>query len=132
VGVPLTSVDDLLERARSTITRLTPAEAYAASLEGAVLVDLRSGDEQREQGVLVPGAHAHPLSVALWRLEALPRETTVILLCRHGYSSSFAAAQLRELGFDSAGDVIGGVDAWQAAGLPVEPVSTSRVARTGP
>jgi rhodanese-related sulfurtransferase len=122
VGVPLRSVDDLLEQARRTITRLTPAEAHAASLEGAVLVDVRSGDEQREQGVLVPGAQAHPLSVALWRLESLSRETKVILLCRHGYSSGFAAAQLRELGFEHVGDVIGGVEAWQAAGLPVEPV----------
>ena len=84
-------------------------------------MDTRSPDEQREQGALVPGAVRHPLSVVLWRLDELPRETRVILICRHGYSSSFAAAQLAELGF-AAADVIGGVEAWQAAGLPVEPV----------
>jgi len=43
----------------------------------------------------------------------------VILICRHGYSSSLAAAQLRELGFADAADVVGGVEAWKAAGLPV-------------
>jgi rhodanese-related sulfurtransferase len=46
----------------------------------------------------------------------------VILVCRQGYSSSLAAAQAREIGFARATDVIGGVEAWLAAGLPVEPV----------
>jgi rhodanese-related sulfurtransferase len=43
-----------------------------------------------------------------------------MLICREGYRSSLAAAQLRELGFTRATDVIGGVEAWLAAGLPVE------------
>jgi len=69
----------------------------------------------------VPGAECHPLSVALWRLDSRPRETQIILICRHGYSSSLAAAQLQALGFDRPADVVGGVEAWAAAGLPVEP-----------
>ena len=74
--------------------RLTPREAQAAVEDGALLVDTRSPDEQREQGGVIPGALHHPLSVVLWRLDGLPRETRVILICRHGYSSSLAAAQL--------------------------------------
>jgi rhodanese-related sulfurtransferase len=116
------SVDSLLEEARSGIDRLTPNEAYAAVQDGAVLVDTRSADERTEQGVLIPGALHHPLSGVLWRLDELPRETRVLLVCRQGFSSSFAAAQLRLLGFEAVGDVVGGVEAWQAAGLPVEPV----------
>ena len=79
-------------------------------------MDTRSPDEQREQGALVPGAVCHPLSVVLWRLDELPRG--VILICRH--SSSFAAAQLAELGF-AAADVIGGVEAL-SRGPSVDPV----------
>jgi rhodanese-related sulfurtransferase len=45
----------------------------------------------------------------------------VILACREGYSSSLAAALLRAIGFARATDVIGGVDAWREAGLPLEP-----------
>jgi len=111
----------LLADARATIARLTPEEAHASGRDGAVLVDVRSADEQQEQGVRIPGAVHHPLSVVLWRLDPLARETRVILICRHGYSSSLAAAQLREIGFDAA-DVVGGVEAWQTAGLPVEPL----------
>lgn len=69
-----------------------------------------------------------PLSVLFWRLDpssgyddpALSDLTRrVILVCAHGYSSSLAAATLSDLGFAGAGDVIGGFEAWAAAGLPV-------------
>ena len=116
------SVESLLAEARAGLTRLAPDAACAAWQAGAVLVDTRSADEQREQGGVIPGALHHPLSVVLWRLDELPRDTRVILICRHGYSSSLAAARLRELGFDAATDVDGGFEAWQAAGLPVEPL----------
>ncbi len=39
----------------------------------------------------------------------------------HRYSSSLVAATLRDLGFDRSTDVVGGFEAWQAAGLPVIP-----------
>lgn len=125
MGLPpgvVTRVDALLAEARSRLDRLSAAEAHAAVLDGALLVDVRSGDEAREQCVLIPGAERHALSVVLWRLDGLPRETRVILICRHGYSSSLAAAQLQDLGFAAATDVVDGVEGWLAAGLPVEPV----------
>jgi rhodanese-related sulfurtransferase len=93
------------------------------------LIDIRSTDEQARQGALIPGAAHHPLSVLLWRLDPevpthnskLPLDTHVILICREGYCSSFAARQLHEIGFERAADVIGRVDAWLARGLPTEP-----------
>jgi len=39
-------------------------------------------------------------------------------MCTDGYSSSLAAANLVEIGFEDAGDIIGGFRAWKAAGLP--------------
>jgi rhodanese-related sulfurtransferase len=83
---------------------------------------VRSGDEAREQRAAIPGSLRRPLSVVLWRLDGLPRDARVILICRHGYSSSLAAAQLQELGFARATDVIDGVEGWLTAGLPVEPL----------
>jgi rhodanese-related sulfurtransferase len=123
------TIDDVLAEARSGLQRLTPQEAHEAAARGAVLVDARSEDERRRQGVLVPGAVHHPLSVVHWRLDPgvrtrnpkLPLDAHVILLCREGYSSSLAAALLRAIGFTHATDVIGGVDAWRAAGLPLDP-----------
>ena len=125
------TVDDLLAEARLGLDRVTPAEAFEAMQAGAVLVDVRSQDERERQGV-VPGAVHYPLSVVLWRLDPaheaghpkLPLDTRVMLICRQGFSSSLAVAQLREIGFSRATDVIGGVEAWIAAGLPVEQPET--------
>jgi rhodanese-related sulfurtransferase len=123
------TADEIVAEARRGFARLTPEEALHATRQGAVIVDTRSEDERRRQGWIVPGARHHPLSTVLWRLDPsvptdyakLPFETEVVVICREGYSSSFAAAWLRQLGFARATDVIGGVDAWLQAGLPLEP-----------
>jgi rhodanese-related sulfurtransferase len=121
------TVDDLLAEARQGLDRVTPVEAFEAMRDGAVLVDVRSQDERERQGI-VPGAVHYPLSVVLWRLDPaqetgnskLPLDSRVMLLCRQGYSSSLAAAQLQTIGFTRATDVIGGAEAWIEAGLPIE------------
>jgi hypothetical protein len=41
-----------------------------------------------------------------------------IVICNEGYTSSLAAAALQEVGLLRATDVIGGYQAWRAAGLP--------------
>jgi rhodanese-related sulfurtransferase len=125
------TIDQLLATARARIDRLAPADAYAAVEEGALLIDTRCAELRRETGA-IPGAVHVPLSVLYWRLDPtsghddanlsdLSRQ--VILVCAHGYSSSLAAATLRDLGFIRATDVAGGFEAWKAAGLPVEPAS---------
>jgi rhodanese-related sulfurtransferase len=125
------TVHDLLDDARSTLDRLEPAAAAAEMATGAVLVDTRCADLRRDDGV-IPGAVHVPLSVLYWRLDPASGsedpaladpERRVILICAHGYSSSIAAATLRQLGFSSATDVIGGFEAWKAAGLPVRPLA---------
>jgi rhodanese-related sulfurtransferase len=50
--------------------------------------------------------------------EASSRHIQWIVICAEGYSSSLAAAALRELGLHNATDVVGGFDAWVEAGLP--------------
>jgi rhodanese-related sulfurtransferase len=42
-----------------------------------------------------------------------------VLVCNEGYQSSLAAATLQDLGFARATDLVGGFQAWAAAGLPV-------------
>jgi rhodanese-related sulfurtransferase len=133
--MPRRTIDELLEEARARITRLTPAEAFAAAREGALIVDVRS-DFDRERTGVVPGSLHVPRTVLEWRLDpaspwrspyAAGLDTQVIVLCDHGYSSSLAAAVLADLGFDRASDVIGGFEAWREAGLPMALPSRGRV-----
>ena len=126
---PRLTVQDLLVDARARIApRLAPGEAYDTARAGALLVDVRSVDERLRDGV-VPGSLHVPLSVLAWRadpdcdwrnpiLADLDRE--IVVFCAHGYSSSLAAATLRELGFRRATDITGGYLAWKAAALPVQ------------
>jgi MFS family permease len=124
------NVDDLLAVARRRIEpRLTPAQAFAALRKGALIVDLRSNDDRHERGV-VPGSVHIPRSVLEWRVDpdcefrnpaACDLEREVVLMCSDGFSSSFAALSLRELGFRRSTDLIGGFSAWRAMGLPVRP-----------
>lgn len=54
-----------------------------------------------------------------WRIpEAVSADQRWILVCRHGYSTSVAAWTLQRTGLTAVTDVIGGFEAWQAAGLP--------------
>jgi len=124
--VPGQTVNDLLSEARATIDRLEPAAALAQLERGALLIDTRCADARRDDGI-VPGSVHVPLSVLYWRLDPdgfpdaslIDRRRRVIVMCAHGFSSSLAAATLRRLGFRRAADVIGGFEAWRAAGLPV-------------
>jgi rhodanese-related sulfurtransferase len=120
------TIDELLAAARARIERLDPHEAHAAAAAGARLVDIRAQDAIDRDGA-IPGALHFPRSVLEWRVdpESKWRDPRVgglgerlILVCDHGFSSSLAAATLLDLGFARAGDVIGGFEAWRAAGLP--------------
>jgi hypothetical protein len=62
-----------------------------------------------------------------WRLDPdsgyanphIRREQRIVVFCAHGFSSSFAAATIRELGFRTSTDIVGGFAGWREAGLPV-------------
>jgi rhodanese-related sulfurtransferase len=118
-GTESSTVEELLEEARSEITRLTPGEAREAAAVGAILIDIRPGEQRRLEGP-IPGAVVIPRNVLEWRLDPQgehrdPRvarqNRLLILICREGYQSSLAAALLRRLGLQTA-DVIGGSIAW--------------------
>lgn len=126
-----TTIDDLLNEARSRLERLEPEEALAAQRAGALLIDTRSHDERTRDGV-IPGSLHIPRSVLEWRLDpdADPAyhnpsiqglDQWLVLVCAHGYSTSLAAATLQELGFRRATDLVGGFTAWKQRGLPVQP-----------
>jgi rhodanese-related sulfurtransferase len=125
-----TTIHDLLEHSRKRLDRLDPeAAARAVSERDAVLVDVRS-DAQRAADGAIPGACFHARNVLEWRVDPasshhdpeLSRDLdrVIVVVCDEGYQSSLAAATLQDLGFANATDLVGGFQAWRAAGLPVE------------
>jgi rhodanese-related sulfurtransferase len=121
-------IDELLERVRLDLDRVTPEEARDAAAEGGLLVDIRYA-ALRERDGLIPGALVVERNELEWRLdpqgshraaEAVSHDLRAVVICNEGYASSLAAASLRQLGLRHATDLIGGFQAWKAAGLPVE------------
>jgi rhodanese-related sulfurtransferase len=121
-------IDELLERVRAGFERIGPEEAYDAARSGeALLVDIRYA-ALREQDGLIPGALVVERNELEWRLdpqgshrvpEATGHDVRVVVICNEGYASSLAAASLHQLGLARATDLVGGFQAWKAAGLPV-------------
>jgi rhodanese-related sulfurtransferase len=119
------TIDELLADARLGLDRLTPGQASAEIAAGALLVDIRPAAQRAAEGE-VPGALIVERNVLEWRFDPasparLPQaryDLRIIILCSEGYTSSLAAAALRQLGVRAATDLDGGFRAWSAAGLP--------------
>ena len=133
------TIEQLLETARAGLDRLSPENAYAAQRQGAILLDIRCGEERRRRGV-IPGACWYPRNVLEWRVDPTSGHADsrlssgarrLMLLCSEGYQSSLAAANLHQLGFAHATDVIGGFAAWHSVGLPVLAYEPNRDGQPG-
>lgn len=120
------AVDAALEAARSRLDRVEPADLAAEVAAGALVVDIRPAANRALEGEL-PGAVVVERIHLEWRLDPtcphrLPvadADLRVIVMCNEGYSSSFAAATLRDLGVHRATDLVGGYRAWAAEGRDV-------------
>ena len=121
-------IDELLEQVRKSLDRVEPEEVYEAVRTGeALLVDIRYA-ALRDRDGLIPGALVVERNELEWRLdpqgshrapEATSHDLRVVVVCNEGYASSLAAASLHQLGLHRATDLVGGFQAWKAAGLPV-------------
>ena len=84
---------------------------------GIVLVDVREPDEFER--ARVPGAKLIPLAEVPERVEEIPDDQRVYVICGSGARSARAVDYLNRQGHDTV-NVAGGTKAWLEAGLPVE------------
>ena len=99
--------------------QLTPALAGAALRdEGAIAVDVREADEW--QAGHMDGSVWIPLGELAARAGELPRDRPLLIVCRSGSRSAYAADALVAAGYD-ARNLAGGLHQWAAADLPIEP-----------
>jgi rhodanese-related sulfurtransferase len=81
------------------------------------LLDVREPDEW--QAGHIAGSQHIPLGQLRERLGEVPKDRTILAVCRSGSRSDSAARGLRTLGY-SVENLEGGVTAWKLAGLPLE------------
>jgi rhodanese-related sulfurtransferase len=85
--------------------------------EGAILLDVREDFEWTD--VRAPDALHIPMRRLSVSTDQLPGQSRLLCICHVGQRSAVVAEALVRAGYDAV-NVAGGMDAWEAAGLPVE------------
>ena len=91
-----------------------------------VILDVREPDEFRD--VRVPGSLFIPMSQLGARLDEVPRDRPVLVLCAAGSRSQQVTGHLLQNGWEDVGNIAGGITAWERMGLEVRkgPVDRGR------
>jgi len=95
-------------------------DAHEAVSRGeGLLLDVREPWEYQEQRIA--GALFIPMGEVIGRAGEIPTDRDVYVYCKVGGRSARVVEYLRRQGNERVINVSGGIDAWTAAGLPVEP-----------
>jgi hydroxyacylglutathione hydrolase len=116
----LRSLESSPELTTTTERVSAPLAAQRLAAEGALAVDVRTPAERDQK--FVGGSVSMPLNHLRERAQELPRDRPLLVYCAGGYRSSIAASLLQQLGFSRVTEIAGGIAAWDAAKLPIEPV----------
>ncbi|MEQ1947607.1 MAG: MBL fold metallo-hydrolase [Bryobacteraceae bacterium] len=98
-----------------------PADELKRELEadsaGVQVVDVRRKGEW-DSGHIASAMHK-PLDKLETLLGDLDRKRPIVVHCKGGYRSAVACSLIQRAGFENVTNLMGGLDAWQAFGLPV-------------
>ncbi len=100
---------------------LSPIEAVRViNQDDALVLDVREDNEVASGRI--GGAKHIPLGSLKKRLADLEKHknTPVVVYCRSGSRSAMAASQLTAAGFEDVVNLKGGIQAWQAANMPIK------------
>ena len=85
--------------------------------DAPILLDVREMDEF--VAVRVPGAVLAPTSTFMTRVDELPADRPLLVMCHMGGRSAAVTGFLIRAGRSDVVNVAGGIEAWEQAGLPV-------------
>ena len=120
LGVAILAVSAffLIRPKAAMATEITPSQAYGKFQQGAYFLDVRSAEEWEQIHI------ANSVSISLdelkKRLDELPKNTDIVVVCLSGKRSKEGLNLLQQAGINRAFCMNGGINAWKAAGYPVE------------
>jgi glyoxylase-like metal-dependent hydrolase (beta-lactamase superfamily II)/rhodanese-related sulfurtransferase len=119
------SVDQMLSEAAASVPFMSLAELNAclesgAGASGVIVIDVRERDAYEEGHV--PGARLLPRGQLELRVNQELTDPTrrMLVYCEFGRVSTLATATLRQMGFQGAVALDGGMKAWREAGYAVK------------
>ena len=112
---------DLVAAAKSRVQEISIDQAEEAIRDADVLVDVREADEYAVGHL--PGAVHVSRGMLEFKFSAHPalqsRDLNVVLYCKTSGRAALAAVALHDMGYLNVKSIVGGFDAWAAAGKPV-------------
>lgn len=113
-GIFLLDGDKQSDSLPATINVSQAAERFDA---GAFLLDVRTQEEWNQGHI--DGAVLIPLDTLASRVNEIPADQDVLIICRSGNRSGQARDLLRAQGLARTTSIAGGINAWISSGLPV-------------
>ena len=98
-------------------TEITVDQAAKMRDQGAFILDVREPSEWTQ--FHIPGATLIPLGALSNRLNEVPKDREVVVVCRTGNRSAQGRDILLSAGFTKVTSMAGGVTQWQVQGLPI-------------
>ena len=97
---------------------ITVDQAHEIYEAGGYLLDVRTRGEWDEYHI--PGTTLIPLDELESRVDEVPRDQEIVVVCRSGNRSQVGRDILQEAGFTQVTSMDGGVSTWRSAGYPIE------------
>ena len=112
---------DLVAAAKARVQEIPVADAEQAIRDADELVDVRDADEFAA-GHLAGAVHISR-GMLEFKFSANPalqaRDLNILLYCKTSGRAALAALALHDMGYLNVKSILGGFDAWAAAGKPV-------------
>jgi rhodanese-related sulfurtransferase len=117
LGIPAIWLSSRNATASNSLPReISVQEAAAKRDAGAFILDVRQPEEWDE--FHIPDSTLIPLGELASRVNELPRDQEIVVVCRSGNRSAQGRDILLNAGFTQVTSMAGGVTRWQATGYP--------------
>ena len=121
VAVVATGAVLLLSRkpaAEESPNEISISQAHEKYQQGVFFLDVRTQAEW--DSYHIPNTTLIPLDQLAARVNEVPQDSEIVVVCRTGNRSKTGRDQLRQAGYEQVTSMSGGVNAWRSAGYPVE------------
>jgi rhodanese-related sulfurtransferase len=98
---------------------ISVSEAFTKYQNGAFVLDVRTQEEWNE--FHAPNTTLIPLDQLAARVNEVPKDREIVVVCRSGNRSQQGRDILLNAGFTQVTSMIGGLNEWRASGYPIEP-----------
>ena len=123
----MATINELLDIANDSVTRVDFDTANEMILNGAYIVDVREESEVAQSGKIKDAIHI-PRGLIEFQLSAesttnplnINKDSDILIYCAAGIRAALAAKTLQDLGFKNVYN-LGGLSEWVSSGGAIEP-----------